>query len=95
MLAAAHPRTHLLRMMLSIHLLLPMHHLLIHPMLALTSACLVGSFVHFCLVSSNVLVVAMKVFSPAFIAGVLGATFFTMFFAAAHSCALTLALTPG
>ena len=42
MLAAAAHTHHLLLVMLRIHLLLAMHHLLIHAVLALTGACLVG-----------------------------------------------------
>jgi hypothetical protein len=89
-LAATHPHSHLLLMMLSIHLLLAMHHLLIHAVLALPGTRLVGSFVHSGLVSSNVLIVAVKIFSPAFISGILGPTFFAMLFTAAHSRSLAL-----
>jgi len=81
LMLAAHSH-HLLLVMLRIHLLLAMHHLLIHAMLALPGACLVGSFVVLPgLVCSDVLIVAMKIFSLVFISGVLGTTFFTMFFA--------------
>ena len=71
---------HLLLMML--HLLpmkvrlLLMVHLLIHAMLAFTGACLVGSFVHSGLVSFNILVVAVKIFSLVFISRGLVLTFF-------------------
>src|SRR4029077_12556814 len=86
---AAHAH-HLLLVMLRIHLLLAMLHLLIHAVLALTGACLVGSLVvHPGLVSFNVLIVAVKILSLVFISGVLGPTFFAMLFTA-HACSLTL-----
>ena len=90
LVAAAHPHPHLLLMMLSIHLLLTTHHLLIHGILAVTGAAMFDSLVVLPgLVSLNVLVDAVKIFSTAFISGVLVLTFFAVFFTA-HSCPLTL-----
>jgi hypothetical protein len=87
LILAAH--THLLLVMLRIHLLLTTH-LLIHGILAVSPASLVGSFVaHPGLVSPSVLVVAVKIFSLASISGVLSPTFFAMFFTA-HARSLTL-----
>jgi len=89
LMLAAHTH-HLLLVMLRIHLLLAMHHLLIHAVLALTGACLVGSLVvHPDLVSANVLIVAVKILSLVFISSVLNPTFFAVFFTA-HSRSLAL-----
>jgi len=89
LMLAAHTH-HLLLVMLRIHLLLAMHHLLIHAVLALTGACLVGSLVvHPGLVSANVLIVAVKILSLVFISSVLNPTFLAVFFTA-HSRSLTV-----
>jgi hypothetical protein len=89
MLAAAHTH-HLLLVMLRIHLLLTMHHLLIHGILAVTGAAMFDSFVVLPgVVSSNVLVVAVKIFSLVFVSTVLDPTCFAVFFTA-YSCSLTL-----
>ncbi len=83
LMLAAHSH-HLLLVMLRIHLLL-MTHLLIHGILAVTGAAMFDSLVVLPgLVCSDVLIVAMKIFSLVFISGGLVLTFFTMFFAA-HS----------
>ena len=78
---------HLLLMMLSIHLLLAMLiHLFIHGILAVTGAVMLDSLVVLPnLVFSNVLVVAVKIFSLVFIPGVVVLANFAMFFTA-HSC---------
>lgn len=66
--------------MLSIHLLLAMHHLLIHRLLVMTSAHVFVSFVHFGLVPLSGVIVAMNIFSFVFVP-----VFFT-----AHSCSLAV-----
>ena len=83
LMLAAHSH-HLLLVMLRIHLLLMMH-LLIHGILAVTGAAMFDSLVVLSgLVCSDVLIVAMKIFSLVFISSGLVLTFFTMF-VAAHS----------
>ena len=79
---------HLLLMVLGVHWLLMMHHLLIHPMLSVTSIYVFVSFVHFGLVTLSGVIVAMNVFSLVFVpvsifSRVLVAVFFT-----GHSCSL-------
>ncbi len=53
---------HLLLMVLSIHLLLMMHHLLIRPMLPVSSVYVFVSFVHLGLVSLSGVIVAVNIF---------------------------------
>ena len=72
--------SHLLLMVLSIHLLLMMHHLLICRMLPVSSICVFGSFVYLGLVSLSGVIIAVNIFSL-----MLWSMFFT-----AHSCALAV-----
>ena len=86
---------HLLLMMLSIHLLL-----MIHRILSVTGAFVLDSFVVGAgLVSLNVVIVAVKIFSLVFVPVVLGPSFCRMFFTAhsrvvlSFSCSRTLKVT--
>jgi hypothetical protein len=79
---------HLLLMVLSIHLWLMMHHLLI-PMLSVRSVNVLGSFVHVGLVSPTGVIVAVNIFSLVVVPVVLGLMFLTVFFTA-HSCSLAV-----
>ena len=79
---------HLLLMMLSIHLLL-----MIHRVLPLSCAFVLDSFVvHPDLVSLNVVIVPVKIFSLVFGPLILGPKFLGVFFTA-HSCSLAVMLT--
>ena len=76
---------HLLLMMLSIHLLL-----MIHRLLPMSRAFVLDSFVVGPgLVSLNVVIVAVKIFSFVFVPVVLGPKLLAMFFTA-HSCSLAV-----
>ena len=78
---------HLLLMVLGVHWLLMMHHLLIHPMLPVTSIYVFVSFVHFGLVTLSGVIVAMNVFSLVFVPVIFARMLVAMFFTA-HSCSL-------
>ena len=76
---------HLLLMMLSIHLLL-----MIHRLLPMSRAFVLDSFVvRPGLVSLNVVIVAVKIFSLVFVPVILGPKLLAMFFTA-HSCSLAV-----
>ena len=95
--AVGDARTHLLLVMLSGHLLLMMlsiHLLLmIHRLLPMSRAFVLDSFVVGPgLVSLNVVIVAVKVFSFVFVPVILGPKLLAMFFTA-HSCSLAVMFT--